>query len=473
MYIRNIFIVLISLFLICTCAACGNGDDQVPQSDSLSVTESNSQLTNIETTVDQSVDTSDGVVTAQDQPGECDHASVTDKGVCSKCNVEIFTEGLQFESYRENYSVVGYSGNSKVVIVPEKYNGLNVVYIEDDAFQNNTNIEEVLLPNSVNQIDSDAFCGCTSLKKINIPENVSKIYSNTFEGCAELVSIIIPKKVDYLGREAFLDCVKLTLITFESEYCQIQEDVFYNTGYYNDKSNWDNGVLYIGKHLFSADKALSGVCAIKEGTISIADEAFYKCEQITEILIPDSVVRVGSHAFKGCKFKSIVIPDSVTEIGSGAFYGCRMLKSIKFSSNIDKSFYRNVNDYLFEDTGFCYNADLYENGALYLEQHMIRVDYKYSGVFEVKNGTKSIGSETFYNCSGITEVIIPNSVIYIGGDWFEKCSEVPKITFNGTLSEWADIEKEYNWNLDRVFTVHCSDGDVKVELPPPAVAEPN
>ena len=56
---------------------------------------------------------------------------------------------------------------------------------------------------------------------------------------------------------------------------------------------------------------------------SIGDEAFWGCDGLTSITIPNSVTSIGRYAFYGCAgLTSITIPNSVTSIGNGAFSNC-------------------------------------------------------------------------------------------------------------------------------------------------------
>ena len=62
---------------------------------------------------------------------------------------------------------------------------------------------------------------------------------------------------------------------------------------------------------------------------SIGEYAFYWCDSLTSVTIPDGVTSIGSHAFEGRRaLTSITIPDSVTSIGSGAFAGCVSLETL-------------------------------------------------------------------------------------------------------------------------------------------------
>lgn len=84
-----------------------------------------------------------------------------------------------------------------------------------------------------------------------------------------------------------------------------------------------------GKRLLKARAVLSGHYMIKEGTKVICDRAFFRCESLTSIIIPDSVTSIGNSAFYGCvSLTCINIPDGVTSIGDWAFNQCESLTSI-------------------------------------------------------------------------------------------------------------------------------------------------
>ena len=77
----------------------------------------------------------------------------------------------------------------------------------------------------------------------------------------------------------------------------------------------------------ATDKSTEGTVTIpaeaKGYTITeICEDAFYYCEKITSVVIPNTVIRIADHAFNGCKMLSEVnLPYSLEEIGLAAFYG--------------------------------------------------------------------------------------------------------------------------------------------------------
>ena len=221
--------------------------------------------------------------------------------------------------------------------------GNSVTEIGWCAFSSCTSLASITIPDSVTRIANWAFGGCKSLKSITIPDSVTSIGDYAFKNCRSLTSITISDGVTYIGKEAFYNCISLTSITIPGsvtsignsafENCRsltsitihdsvigISKGAFYNTAYYNNESNWNNRILYIGNHLVEAKTYVIGSAEIRQGTKIIADSAFDSCTLLASVTIPDSVTRIDDNAFHQCySLKRVYIPDTVTTIGEHAF----------------------------------------------------------------------------------------------------------------------------------------------------------
>ena len=151
--------------------------------------------------------------------------------------------------------------------------------------------------------------------------------------------------------------------------------------------------------------------------------AFSGRKGITSVILPSTVNIIDDNAFENCSsLTSVNIPDSVTSIGSGAFYGCSSLTSVNIPDSVTSIGYN-----AFYNTKIYNSASNWENGVLYINNALVEAKRSLSGSYSIKKGTKVIASFAFENCTDLTRVTIPDSVISIGGDAFYGCSSLSAI----------------------------------------------
>ena len=150
---------------------------------------------------------------------------------------------------------------------------------------------------------------------------------------------------------------------------------------------------------------------------SIGEGAFYGCNYIKSITIPNSVTSIGYRAFKECSgLTSIDIPNSVTSIGSYAFVGCP-LESVNIT---DIAAWCKIS---FEDYG----------NPLSIAHHLCLNGEEIKDLV-IPNNVTSIGNNAFSGCSGLTSVTIPNSVMSIGYWAFDGCSGLTSATIPNSVT---------------------------------------
>lgn len=94
------------------------------------------------------------------------------------------------------------------------------------AFENLTNLEEVLLPSTLKVIGTGAFCNCKNLKSVELPNTLERIDRFAFKNCKEIENIILPKSLKTIERSAFYGCSKLKSITIPSKITKIDKNTF-------------------------------------------------------------------------------------------------------------------------------------------------------------------------------------------------------------------------------------------------------
>jgi hypothetical protein len=184
------------------------------------------------------------------------------------------------------------------------------------AFEDNDNIESVIIPSSVISIGYAAFDDCDNLITFTIPATsvLTTIESFAFEYCVKLGSIYIPNTVTSIGEEAFCRCRSLNFVTLPTSVTSISACAFADC----------SGLITVDVNnpIFSS---LDGVLYNKDKSKLI------QCpiSKTGDFAIPLTVDSIGIDAFDHCKgLTSIIIPSSVVFVGVEAFYMCTSLHSI-------------------------------------------------------------------------------------------------------------------------------------------------
>lgn len=212
--------------------------------------------------------------------------------------------------------------------IPSHIDGLPVVGIRNRAFQNETKVTNIVIPDTVTEIGSYAFKGCTSLQSITMGDQVTAIGGEAFMGCSSLTEFVVPKGVTEIRGNTFEDCTQLRSVILH------------------------DGITAIHGYAFRGCRRLASI-DLPAGITEIRAYTFEECVALQSIVIPEGVTRIAAHAFYGCtSLSSVDVPDSVVEIGSSAFRECASLKHIILPENCA------VNGRAFEDspTQVEYNA---------------------------------------------------------------------------------------------------------------------
>ena len=194
----------------------------------------------------------------------------------------------------------------KELIIPESVEeiGRNLLFFS-------IKVEKVRFPDNL-EVMNDFLCAeCWKLKEVNIPSKVREIYSGIFNGCPKAPASIavLPETVEIL----------------DGDFCGAVPSI---------------ESVVVPPNVRIMKKAYSGLPNLKKVTIQtnklteIGEDAFYGCDNLEDINIPDGVTRIGKGAFElNFSLRKINIPSSVTYIAENAF-ACAHLDSIDIPAGV-------------------------------------------------------------------------------------------------------------------------------------------
>ena len=137
--------------------------------------------------------------------------------------------------------------------------------------------------------------------------------------------------------------------------------------------------------------------------------AFLSHPNLSEIIIPDSITKIGDSAFMNCKsLQSIKIPNSVTVIDNMTFTACSSLESIT-----------------------------------------------------IPNSVTEIGRGAFAYCESLASINIPDSIAYIGVNAFNNCPNISHVRFSQALVDRPDADDIFN----QLFEAGLKTREVLLRIP--------
>ena len=309
---------------------------------------------------------------------------------------------------------------------------VNITALPIQAFYKSTNVENLILPNTLITIGEEMFYQ-SKLKTVVIPANATTIGNSAFEQCASLISIDIPANVETIGTAVFWGCSSLTTVTFEKG-SQLKTIGGGSSSYYGAFSyctaltsiEIPASVETIGASAFKGCSKLATVTFEKESQLKTIGGGysepnyygvFSDCTALTSIEIPASVETIEAAAFKDCSSLATVTFENGSQLKTigggnshsyyyGAFSYCSSLTSIEIPASVET-----IKASAFKGCSSLATVT-FENG---------------SQLKTIEGGYPSSG--TFADCTALTSIEIPASVETIEAAAFKGCSSLATVTF--------------------------------------------
>ena len=198
------------------------------------------------------------------------------------------------------------------------------------------------------------------------------------------------------------------------------EVTYLSLGYTEQQNNYVTGSLTIPSEVSYNGESYS--------VTSIGSRAFYYCESLTSVTIPDSVTSIGDWGFHGCtSLASVIFPDSMSTIGNNAFYGCTGLTSVAIPSGVSI-----INDGTFSWCSSLKNITIPESVTSIGQEAFLRCSALTS--IAIPDAVNSIGQHAFERCTSLTSVKIPDSVTTISGYTFSVCTSLNSVTLGDSVT---------------------------------------
>ena len=321
----------------------------------------------------------------------------------------------------------------------------------------NKTLTDVDLPNYATEISEQAFSNCNNLTNIKIPNSITGIGSGAFTGCSSLESMTLP----FVGESASATSASSNTLfgyifgtsSYEGGVSTKQTYNGYSYTTYHIPSSLKSVTITGGKNLFGAFYGCENLISIQipDSVTSIGDYAFRYCSSLTSVTIPDSVTSIGWYAFEGCSsLTSVTIGSSVTSIGSDAFYDCPKLVEVynlstlsitKGSSSDGYVGYYAKNVYTTTSGESKLSTD--SNGYIIYTDGKEKILIGYTGnetELTLPKDISEIYKNAFRGCSSLTSVTIGNSVTSIGSSAFYNCTSLTSVDYTGTIDQWVQIK---------------------------------
>ena len=303
-------------------------------------------------------------------------------------------DGISYSVSGRTAIITGCDHSIKEIVLPDSvdYNGKKypVTEMAIRAFSQRSNLEKIKLPKSIISIGDQCFYYCTSLKSVTLSDSLTTIGRSAFKVSTGLTSLTLPKSLTTIKGAVFYGCSGLTSVK------------------------------------------------LPENLSEIGERTFYGCSSLKKLEIPSDIESIGESCLGGCRsLEELVVPFVGTEKNPQGPSKNTLLGTLFGTSKYEE----------------CVETQQYFNAGgnpqtltFYIPEKLSRVTvtgnsdlyyafYNCCNLKEINlSNTCFIGEKTFYGCSSLTNLTLPESLTTIGASAFHGCSALKSIILPESLT---------------------------------------
>ena len=365
------------------------------------------------------------------------------------------------------------------VINPYNKQSYEVSFIADNCFKNNSIINSVVLPNSIDSIGKFAFYSCTKITSVQLSENIESIGDKAFAHDSLIDGeLVLPASLKYIGEKVFYNLLQLdtltilsetppTLLDNASQSYNTVFDVFYrlpestliqvpcNTlRTYQKHARWGflrnryvdpcmvlrNNFYYKATNNIEAE--VIGFDTIPKGEVLFKDTVTINGKNLNVVTITDGFLANNTYITK------LTLPTYCTTLGRNSFRNCTNLKKIYLNDGL-----QTIGDTCF--MGGTFDTIVMPSTLKTIGKYSFRNNTNLRGLF-LNEGLQSIGERAFTNNSALKDtIIIPSSITHIGAAAFTGCNELTHVILRGSFPPQVNADTYPVFGSASEFIVPC------------------
>ncbi len=384
--------------------------------------------------------------------------------------------------------------------------------IGSGAFHSCLNIKSVIMPKTLKTIDGESFYGCVNLEEITIPIMVNRLWYGSFSGCYNLKRVVakmlVPCEMSYESRafdafeEATLKTATLYVphgkkevyeaaegwkdfknivevessagegtIHFADDYTKSYSVAYWDTDD-DDEVSLDEAaaVTDLGNVFYNSKIGSFDELRYFTGLKEIAYHAFYGCNNLKSVILPSTITKINSWAFKDCALTSIQLPEGLVYLYDDAFENCDELTTVTIPKNVYAKENMIYCSHPFSDCNKLAEIKVDpENpylesidNVLYLKDHTGIMQYpggKKGDSYTILKGVTGLAGGVFAGCEYLKSIVVPEGVTYFNGPVFQNSPNLESIEIPSTIKTFDGRHLIYGCTNLKKFISHIENPD--------------